>query len=156
MMHNREGIMMTEDDELAAIRRKKMEMLMRQAGQPPKPQVAEPLANGQVNVLTDATFWPTIQKTKIALVDFYGEWCRPCKALAPIIAELARAYKGKVFFGKIDIDRKPRTTQQFRVQSVPMVHVFENGRPLTSVLGLRQYNDYDIIIRQLLARHNIE
>ncbi|MHA1770096.1 MAG: thioredoxin domain-containing protein [Candidatus Thorarchaeota archaeon] len=147
---------MSEDDELAEIRRRKMEMLMRQASQPAKPKVAEPLANGQVNILTDATFWPTIQQTKIALIDFFGEWCRPCQALAPIMIELARVYAGKAFFGKIDIDRNPRTTQQFNVQSVPIIHVFENGRPLTSVLGLRQYADYDSIIRQLLARHGVE
>lgn len=150
------GKTMSEDDELAEIRRRKMEMLMRQAGQPARPQVVEPLANGQVNVLTDATFWQTIQQTKIALVDFFGVWCRPCQALAPIMAELARHYEGKVFFGKIDIDRNPRTTQRFNVQSVPIIYVFENGRPLTSILGLRQYSDYDSIIRQLLARHGVE
>ncbi|MHA1654820.1 MAG: thioredoxin family protein [Candidatus Thorarchaeota archaeon] len=141
---------MAENDELEAIRRRKMQMLMERARQPPKPQVEEPLANGQVNVLTDATFWPTIQKTRIALVDFFGEWCGPCNALAPTMAELARKYEGKVFFGKIDIDRNPRTTAQFRVQSVPIVHVFQNGRPTRSVLGLRPFSDYEALVQLLL------
>ena len=93
---------MLSDDELAEIRRRKMKLLMEQAQ---KPKVAEPLANGQVNQLHDNNFWQTIQKTKVALVDFYGEWCNPCKALAPIFAELAQDYAGKAYFGKIDIDR---------------------------------------------------
>ncbi len=141
------------DDELAAIRRRKMEELMRRARQPPVPAVAEPLANGQVNVLNDANFWPTIQQTGIAIVDFYAEWCGPCKALAPMMVELAQKYKGKVFFGKIDIDRNPRVAAQFRVQSVPIVHIFEKGRPTRSVLGLRPFNDYEALIQRLLKDH---
>jgi len=112
---------MLSDDELAEIRRRKMKLLIEQAK---KPKVAEQLANGQVNQLHDHNFWETIQKTKVALVDFYGEWCNPCKALAPIFAELAQDYAGKAFFAKIDIDRNRRTVGQFGVQSVPMVIVF--------------------------------
>ncbi|MFW9850262.1 MAG: thioredoxin domain-containing protein [Candidatus Thorarchaeota archaeon] len=136
------------DDELAEIRRRKMLKLMQEAQ---KPEVTEPMGNGVVNLLTDATFWPTLQKTKYAFIDFFGEWCSPCKMLAPIFNGLAREYQGKAFFGKIDIDRNPRATAQFGVQSVPMVIAFLNGRPVGQIPGLRTYNDYDMLLEKLIA-----
>ena len=139
---------MLSDDELAEIRRRKMKLLMEQAQ---KPKVAEPLANGQVNLLHDNNFWQTIQKTKVALVDFYGEWCNPCKALAPIFAELAQDYAGKAYFAKIDIDRNRRTVGQFGVQSVPMVIVFKDGKMAGQLPGLRSYADYDMALSQLVG-----
>lgn len=140
---------MLNDDELGEIRRRKMKLLMEQAQ---KPKVAEPLANGQVNPLYDHNFWQTIQKTKIAFVDFYGEWCNPCKALAPIFAELAQDYAEKVFFAKIDIDRNRQTVGQFGVQSVPMVIVFKDGKPVGNLPGFRGYADYDMVISQLVGK----
>ena len=139
---------MLGDDELEAIRRRKMQLMMERAAQP---KVEEPLSQGTVNLLTDTTFWNTVQQTKTALIDFYGEWCNPCKALVPIFNTLAEDYKGKVYFAKIDIDRNPRTTAQFGVQSVPMVIAFKNGKPVGKIPGLRTYNDYDMVIEQLLA-----
>ena len=138
---------MLSDDELAEIRRRKMKLLMEEAK---KPKVAEPLANGLVNQLHDHDFWQTIQQTKIAVVDFYGEWCNPCKTLAPIFAELAQDYAGKAYFAKIDIDRNRRTVGQFGVQSVPMVIVFKDGKPVGNLPGLRGYADYDMVLTQLI------
>ncbi|MGQ4912633.1 MAG: thioredoxin domain-containing protein [Candidatus Thorarchaeota archaeon] len=139
---------MSEDDELAEIRRRKMQQLMAQAS---KPKVLEPMADGGVHELNDANFWPTIQKVKIALVDFYGTWCAPCKALAPIFAELAKEYEGKVFFARVDIDRNRRTTGQFGIQSVPNIIVFKNGKPAGNIVGLRQYVDYDMVLERLVS-----
>lgn len=141
---------MHSDDELEAIRRKKMQELMRRSQTPKAPSVLEPLANGIVNLLDASNFWPTIQKTKTALVDFYGEWCQPCKMLAPILAELAVQYKGKVFFAKVDIDRNPSLAAQFRVQSVPNVSAFKNGRFVANLIGVRRYGDYDAWLQRLL------
>ncbi|MHA1902339.1 MAG: thioredoxin family protein [Candidatus Thorarchaeota archaeon] len=139
------------DDDLAEIRRRKMELLMERAKKAKDPQLAEPLSRGVVEELTDATFWQTIQQTKNALIDFYGEWCYPCKTLAPIVAELAQEYTGKLFFGKIDIDRNPRTTAQFGVQSVPMVVAFKNGKPIGKIPGLRKFNEYDDVAQQMVS-----
>ncbi|MBD3408317.1 MAG: thioredoxin [Candidatus Lokiarchaeota archaeon] len=140
------------DDELEAIRRRKMELLMERAkkAKEPKPEVREPLSKGYPIQLNDGNFWQTIQQTKVALVDFYGEWCQPCKMLAPIIQELAEEFKGKAVIAKIDIDRNPRVTGQFGVQSVPMVIVFKDGKPAGQLPGLRPYNQYDSVISQLL------
>ncbi|MGY5876226.1 MAG: thioredoxin domain-containing protein [Candidatus Thorarchaeota archaeon] len=139
---------MLNDDELAAIRRRKMELMMERAQQP---KVEEPLANGTVVQLTDANFWSIVGQTKTALVDFYGEWCQPCKVLAPILTELSRDYAGKVLFTKIDIDRNPVTQRQFNVQSVPMVFAFKHGKPVGNLAGLRTMNDYDMWVERLLA-----
>ncbi|MHA2396956.1 MAG: thioredoxin family protein [Candidatus Thorarchaeota archaeon] len=143
---------MLNDDELEEIRRRKMQILMEQAQQAQQPQVLEPMANGRVNILTDASFWDTIQQTKYAFVEFFGEWCSPCKTLAPIFAALAQDFEGKVYFAKIDIDHNRRATTQFGVQSVPMVIVFKDGKPLGKLPGLRPYADYDMIIEQLLGK----
>lgn len=143
---------MLNDDELEEIRKRKMQILMERAQQAQQPQVLEPMANGRVNFLTDAIFWQTIQQTKNAFVEFFGEWCSPCKTLAPIFAALAQDNKGKVYFAKIDIDRNRRATSQFEVQSVPMVIVFKDGKPLGKLPGLRPYADYDMILEQLLGK----
>lgn len=143
---------MLNDDELEEIRRRKMQILMERAQQAQKPQPLEPMANGLVNLLTDANFWQTIQKTKFAIVDFFGQWCSPCKTLAPIFAELAKDYEGKVFFGKIDIDQNRRITVQFGVQSVPMVIAFRDGRPIGKLPGLRSYADYDMVLDQMVGK----
>lgn len=125
---------------------------MERAQQAQQPQVLEPMANGRVNILTDASFWDTIQQTKFAFVEFFGEWCSPCKTLAPIFAALAQDNEGKVYFAKIDIDRNRRAISQFGVQSVPMVIVFKDGKPLGKLPGLRPYADYDMILEQLLGK----
>ncbi len=142
---------MLNDDELAEIRRKKMQLMMERAQQP---AVLEPLANGLVNELTDANFWQVVGKTKTALVDFSAEWCQPCKVLTPILRELAVDHKGKVYFGKMDIDRNRRTSTQFGIQSVPMVFAFKNGKPVGNLPGLRSINDYDMLIEKLLNSVN--
>jgi thioredoxin 1 len=137
------------DEELEEIRRRKMQILMERAQ---APKVLEPMANGYVNLLTDANFWNTIQQTKFALVDFFGQWCSPCKALAPIFTELAQDYKGKVYFAKIDIDQNRRTAIQFGVQSVPMIIAFKDGKPIGKLPGLRPYAEYDMVLEQLVGK----
>jgi thioredoxin len=145
------GVSVLNDDELEEIRRRKMQILMERAHQAQQPKALEPMSNGKVNVLTDANFWQTIQQTKFALVDFFGQWCGPCKTLAPIFAELAKEYQGKVYFAKIDIDLNIRTTTQFGVHSVPMVIALKDGKPIGKIPGLRSYADYDNVLEQLVG-----
>ncbi len=142
---------MLNDEELEEIRKRKMQILMERAKEAEKPKALEPMSNGLVNELYDTTFWDTISKTKFAIVDFYGQWCAPCKTLAPMFAELAKDYMGKIYFAKIDIDRNRRTTIQFGVQSVPMVIAFKDGKPIGKLPGLRPYNDYDMVLEQMLS-----
>ncbi|MFW9768739.1 MAG: thioredoxin domain-containing protein [Candidatus Thorarchaeota archaeon] len=142
---------MLNDEELEEIRRRKMQILMERAKEAEKPKPLEPMSNGLVNELYDTTFWESISKTKFAIVEFYGKWCSPCKTLAPILAELAKDYAGKVYFGRIDIDVNRRTTVQFGVQSVPMIIAFKDGKPIGKLPGLRPYDQYDIVLEQLIG-----
>jgi thioredoxin 1 len=142
---------MLDDKELEEIRRRKMQILVERAKQAQQPKVIEPMANSIVNELNDSNFWQIISNTKNAIVDFYGDWCVPCKVLAPILIDLARDYDGKVYFARIDIDKNRRTTVQFGVQSVPMVIAFKDGKPIGKLPGLRTYNDYDMVLEQMIG-----
>ncbi|TET08548.1 MAG: thioredoxin [Candidatus Thorarchaeota archaeon] len=142
---------MLDDKELEEIRRRKMQILVERAKEAQQPKVIEPMANSIVNELYDSNFWQTISNTKHAIVDFYGDWCVPCKALAPILADLAKDYDGQVYFARIDIDVNRRTTVQFDVQSVPMVIAFKDGKPIGKLPGLRTYNDYDMVLEQMIG-----
>lgn len=86
--------------------------------------------------LTDENFEQEVLKSDIpVLVDFWAEWCVPCKMLGPVIEELAGEYAGKVKVCKLDVDEAPTTAGQFSVQSIPTVMVFNNGEQVTQTLG---------------------
>ena len=70
------------------------------------------------------------------LVDLYADWCQPCKQLEPILRELENEYSGKIKFVRIDVDRSPRISQAFRVQSIPMLVLLNEGRPVDQLMGL--------------------
>ena len=83
--------------------------------------------NGLAHV-TDATFNSVIKKNPVVLIDFWADWCGPCKALAPIIERLAEDYRGRVFVGKLDIDKNPITADRFKVSCIPTLLFFKNGK----------------------------
>ena len=70
------------------------------------------------------------------LVDFYADWCGPCKALAPILQQVARAYTGRLRVVKLDVDKNPAAAQQFRVQGVPTLVLFKSGQPVWRQSGV--------------------
>ena len=67
------------------------------------------------------------KNNKLVLVDFWANWCGPCRALAPTIVELAKEYSGKVLIGKLDVDENPATAEKFQVFSIPTMIVFKDG-----------------------------
>lgn len=69
------------------------------------------------------------------LVDFYADWCNPCKMMAPVIARLAEAYDGKIKVGKINVDENMLIAQKYRVASIPNFIVFKNGSPAANFVG---------------------
>ncbi len=86
---------------------------------------------------TDANFQKEALESNIpVLVDFYADWCGPCKMMAPIIEELAGDYDGKVKIGKINTDENPSTAQNYRVMSIPTMIIFKNGQPVDTVVGV--------------------
>lgn len=69
------------------------------------------------------------------LVDFYADWCNPCKMMGPVVAKLAQEYEGKVKVGKCNVDENMQTAQQYRVSSIPAFIVFKNGKPAVTCVG---------------------
>jgi thioredoxin 1 len=70
------------------------------------------------------------------LVDFYADWCGPCKMMAPVIDELAKEYEGKVKIGKLNVDDNPETARQYRVMTIPTLIIYKNGGLVDTVVGV--------------------
>ncbi|MDR1936564.1 MAG: thioredoxin [Candidatus Accumulibacter sp.] len=81
-----------------------------------------------IHYVTDDTFAAEVQQSPLpVLLDFWAEWCSPCKMIAPILDELAGQYAGRVKIAKLNVDENPATTASFRVQSIPTLILFKNG-----------------------------
>lgn len=88
--------------------------------------------------LTDANFDETIQSSSTPiLVDFWAEWCGPCKQIAPILDEIGNEQVGKLSIGKLNVDENPASARRFDVQSIPTMIVFSNGAPVKRLVGAR-------------------
>ena len=89
--------------------------------------------------ITDATFQDEVVNSEVPVViDFWAEWCGPCKMIAPIVEELAGEYAGKVKFAKMDVDTNPQTPMQFGIRGIPTLLIFNgNGgeTPVDQVVG---------------------
>lgn len=89
-----------------------------------------------VKEFSDATWEQDVLKAEgTVLVDFSATWCGPCKAMAPVVDELAEQYKGKVTVGKLDVDDSPTTAMQYDVRGVPTLGVFRNGQLVDRLVG---------------------
>ena len=122
---------MSADDELEKIKRQMMRRMM--APTPEKPSL---LRDGQVNELTDANFQQAISAAdRPVLVDFWAEWCAPCKMMAPVIHQIAAEYKGKAYIAKLDVDHNQGTAMKYRVMSIPNFIVFRGGQPVGQTVG---------------------
>ena len=86
--------------------------------------------------LDDESFARTIADSELpVLVDFYADWCGPCKVMAPAVDQLAASHQGRLLVAKLDTDRAPRTAQSFNIRGIPTVIVFEGGREAKRVTG---------------------
>jgi thioredoxin 1 len=95
------------------------------------------MAGNTVHV-TDATFKSDVLDSgKTVLVDFWAEWCGPCRMVAPVLDEIAGENKDKLTVAKLDIDANPVTARDYRVMSIPTMIVFQGGRPVKQIVGAK-------------------
>lgn len=85
--------------------------------------------------ITDANFDETIATDKPVLVDFWAEWCGPCRMIGPIVEELATEYGEKAVIGKVNVDLNPNTAAKFGIRSIPTLLVFKNGEVVDKQVG---------------------
>ena len=102
--------------------------------------------------LTDQNFEDEIVKAKgVALVDFWAEWCMPCKMLAPTIEELANEYGGRIKVAKMDTDKSRQVSMKFGISAIPTLILFRGGQMVKKFVGLQQKRDLKAAIDQLLS-----
>ncbi len=102
---------------------------------------------------TDQTFEAEVLKSDTpVVVDFWAEWCTPCRIVTPIIEELAKEYAGKVKVGKLNVDENPDASGNYQVMSIPTVMIFKNGQPVNSVVGAQSKENFKKAIDEVLAQ----
>ena len=92
-----------------------------------------------------------LESDKPAIIDFWAEWCAPCRAIAPIIKELASEYGDKVKIVKMDIDANPATPGQYGVRAIPTVLAFQNGQVVEQLQGQRPKADFESMVNKLIG-----
>jgi thioredoxin 2 len=84
---------------------------------------------------TDISFRKELETSTPVLVDFWAEWCAPCRMTAPVLEDLARDKAGQIKVVKINVDQNPATSGQFNIRSIPTMILFKNGRPVETLVG---------------------
>jgi thioredoxin 1 len=122
-----------DDDELAKIREKKMQELRDRFDPAKKPGPAAP----QVPVIPvdERRFAQVVQQHPALVIDFWAEWCGPCRRVAPIVEELAQEFAGKVTFAKCDTDQNQRLAMQLGISAIPCLLFFSRGQMVDRVIG---------------------
>src|ERR1700733_11738537 len=107
----------------------------------------EAMENQNEVKITDANFEAEVVNSETpVLVDFWAEWCGPCRMLAPTIDELAEEYKGKIKVGKVDTDSNRNTAMRFSISAIPTVIVFNKGQIVQKLSGLRPKREFKTIL----------
>jgi thioredoxin 1 len=95
-------------------------------------------ADNSIVHVSDSTFDETVGAADtVVVVDFWAEWCGPCKMIAPTLAEIASEHEGKVRIAKLNVDDNPQTAMRFNVMSIPTLLVFSEGEPVKRLVGAK-------------------
>lgn len=118
---------MNEDEELEKIRTKKLEELLKES---------QKHKTEDVITLTSLSFDEVLENTRLpVLVDFWADWCMPCKIMAPVIEEIAHDYAGKAVFAKVNVDENPEIASRYNIMSIPHFIIYSNGRAAERIVG---------------------
>lgn len=97
---------------------------------------------------TDENIKEIINNGKPVVVDFWAEWCGPCRMMSPIIEELAHEYEGKVEIGKLNVDENSETTEEYGIMNIPTLLFFKNGQVVDKQVGATQKN---VLVKKIEA-----
>ena len=109
------------------------------------------MASEKVQTLTDGNFEQTINGGKVVLVDFWAEWCGPCRRLSPTVDQLATDYDGKLVVAKMNVDENPYTPNRFSVRGIPTLMLFKGGQLVDQFVGLTDKDSLKKIIDKHVA-----
>ncbi len=121
------------ENELEKIRQKKLQELMKKMGGEEK--AGETGVVSKPVVATRSNFDEILKKNKYVVVDFWAEWCMPCRMIAPIVEELAKEYAGKVVFAKLNTDENQQIAVRYGISAIPTLIFFRNGKPVDQIVG---------------------
>ena len=114
-----------EDSELQRLLEAKMRKMTTEASKPVESMVE----------LTEENFQAYSNASKPLLVDFWAEWCGPCRVMEPVVERLAKKYAGQIAFGKVNVDEEMNLSSRFQVFSIPTFMLFKGGNPVDAVIG---------------------
>ena len=90
----------------------------------------------------DSNFDQIVLQAKTpVLVDFWANWCAPCRMVAPVVEELVGEYEGRISFTKLDVDQNPKTAGKYGIMSLPTLLIFKDGNPVSNIVGFRPKAD---------------
>jgi len=123
------------NDELNEIMEKKMKDLSKKGnGNNSSDNINTTMGTAPLT-LNDSNFEDTIKKSQLIVVDFWAPWCGPCRAVSPVIEQLATELAGKALFGKLNVDENPVVSSTFGIQSIPTIAIFKNGKMVDGFVG---------------------
>jgi thioredoxin 1 len=107
------------------------------------------MASDKIQTITDGNFDQTISGGKPVLVDFWAEWCAPCRRIAPTVEELATDYDGKIVVGKMNVDDNPNTPFKFGIRGIPTLLLFKGGQVVEQVVGVTD----KVSLKKVIDKH---
>ena len=90
----------------------------------------------KARIITDSNFDEVLKSEKLILIDFWAEWCMPCRILGPLVEELAVDYEGRAVIAKVNVDENPKVSDQFGIDAIPSIILFRDGRVVDLQVGV--------------------